>query len=708
MGGTKTFLKSLVAVALAALGACGGSGGSDGGGGPTAALGLVSTPKAMLELRQKATCDALKPAISESIANLFLSRPFPSCPDCMVTMATGGVVQPALGTDAASFDAFTGTNNQESGVDELDVVEADAAGNFYIVDGDYLVVANGLPPASLRQIAALELTTDGHVDGLVLDPENRRVVAVVSHVGLFEPVPLMILPPTPSDPIVELVFVDVADPTNPIVNRRLKIEGFELAIRRIDNRIHTVTHHEPFLPKTISTDSSLLDLRDQYMAAKMRGDTAAADSLERRIRARITDLVAALDVKELLPGLMLKEGDLPYADIAAPNCADVAVPDVPFSLALTSVTSIDSDGTNAASLMVVSNAWNVYASEQSVYLMQTSSGWWFSERQRQQTAIYKIAIGAGTPVYRAFGAVDGWAASSFQFSEHEDFLRVATNRWELDPASNFWLQDNNLYVLADNSAGSLDVVGSVLGFGRGERIFSARFLGDRGFVVTFRQIDPLFAFDLSNPRDPRLAGEVEVPGVSTYIHPLDETHLLTIGRDGDQNRLNGDFQLQIFDVQNLDEPRLVHKYVPQFSANGFAWTPALWDHLAFNYFPSAGTLTVPIQYYASQLDEHFSGFVAFSVSVANGFAELGRVDHSDLARRVYCTTTDGTVPAICTSGFYLRAANPRRSVSGSYSGETYIYTLSDVGMKVSVANSFGTPLAVLPLPYDDHPRLMPQ
>jgi hypothetical protein len=282
-------------------------------------------------------------------------------------------------------------------------------------------------------------------------------------------------------------------------------------------------------------------------------------------------------------------------------------------------------------------------------------------------------------------------------------LRLAANRWEIDPAADVWLQDNNLYVLADNSAGSLDVVGSVLGFGRGERIFSARFLGDRGFVVTFRQIDPLFAFDLSIPSDPRLAGELEIPGVSTYIHPLDETHLLTIGIDGDQNRLNGKFQLQIFDVQNLDDPRLLHKLVPEFSADGFAWTPAVWDHLAFNYFPAAGTLTVPVQYYATALDDHFSGFAAFSVSVANGFAELGRLDHSDLARQIYCTVSTGQVPAVCASGIYLQAADPRRSVSASYAGETYIYTLSDVGMKVSAAQNFGSPLAVLPLPYTDYP-----
>jgi hypothetical protein len=275
---------------------------------------------------------------------------------------------------------------------------------------------------------------------------------------------------------------------------------------------------------------------------------------------------------------------------------------------------------------------------------------------------------------------------------------VATNRSEFDPAASQWLRDNHLFVLGDNGAGRLNVVGKVGGFAAGERIFSTRFLGTRGFVVTFRQIDPLFTFDLSVPQDPRLVGQVEIPGVSTYLHPLDDAHLLTIGYDGDQNRLNGQFALQIFDVQNLAEPRLLHKLVPKFEAPGFAWTLATHDHLAFNYFPEGGTLTVPVQYYASSLGDDFSGFIAFSVSAANGFSELGRLDHSDLARAEYCATPTGVVPVKCSTGAYLAAAQPRRAVSAQLGGATYVYTLSNVGMKVSAAPTFGTAIAKLPLP----------
>ena len=152
----------------------------------------------------------------------------------------------------------------------------------------------------------------------------------------------------------------------------------------------------------------------------------------------------------------------------------------------------------------------------------------------------------------------------------------------------------------------------------------------------------------------------------------------------------------------------MHKHVPKLDARGFGWTQATHDHLAFNYFPAAGTLTVPVQYFATDLTDHFSGFFAFGVSAATGFTELGRLDHSDLARREHCAAPGLPTPAVCSSGLYLEAANPRRAVSASYNGATYIYTLSNVGMKVSAAQSFAQPIAVLPLPYrNDYPWLRP-
>ena len=686
-------------IAMLLLAACGSGGGNDGdpGPGPGPVDTLVTTPTARLALQQNNSCDELRDYVGDTIADLFIDGTHLPCIDCAFTIGGEDGLAAGSPADPATFDNFTGTNSQEAGVDELDLVEADANGNFYLVDGDYLVVSNGLPPEDLREIASLPIMESGFANGLLLDEVNSRLVIAVTD---FREQDLAlgstIAPEVWAQPMVELFFIDVADPANPVITKQLLLEGFKVAARRIDARVHVVSHFAPVMPITILEDIDLINLVQRYHDA-VANESPAANDLEQQIRDRVDLLLAQIEIEEFIPGIWEKDTGGDYVSIASANC-EVTMPDVSLQYALTSITSIDSDGENAGNLVVANTAWNVYASQSNLYLIQPSAGWWWDRWQREQTAIYKFAIGDGAAEYRAMGVVDGTAWNSFQYSEYDDHLRVATNRNEFDPADGTWTQDNHLFVLADDASGALNVVGSVRGYGENEAIFSSRFLGDRGFVVTFRRIDPLFAFDLSDPQNPQLMGELEIPGVSTYIHPLDDNHLLTVGFSGDEFGLNPGFQLQIFDVQDLASPQQLHVFEPDFTADGFAWTQAAYNHLAFNYYADAGVLTIPVQYFANELDEHFSGFAAFSVDPLNGFAELGRLDHSDLARDEYCPDTPDPGEA-CVFGYYLEAANPLRSVSATVGNDTIVYTFSNVGIRASNASDFSTPLATLPLDY---------
>jgi uncharacterized secreted protein with C-terminal beta-propeller domain len=159
-----------------------------------------------------------------------------------------------------------------------------------------------------------------------------------------------------------------------------------------------------------------------------------------------------------------------------------------------------------------------------------------------------------------------------------------------------------------------------------------RFEGDRGFVVTFKKTDPLFAFDLSNPKRPRLAGELKIPGFSTYMHLLDSTHLLTIGYDAADQGSFAFFTgvlLQIFDVHDLANPTLAHKTV--IGTRGSS-SEALTNHLAFNLWQDK--LAVPMTIcegggtngmYGTNMT--FSGLIVYDVSTATGLTERGRVAH---------------------------------------------------------------------------------
>jgi hypothetical protein len=156
---------------------------------------------------------------------------------------------------------------------------------------------------------------------------------------------------------------------------------------------------------------------------------------------------------------------------------------------------------------------------------------------------------------------------------------------------------NDVYVL-EQQGDELVTVGSVEGIAPRETIQAARFIGDRGFVVTFESIDPIFTLDLSDPTQPALVGELEVPGFSTFIVPMDEDHLLTVGQyipDGSAVFRPWSVQLSIFDVSDFAQPVLSHNLV--IGEETGAYSEALYNPKAFTYFAQEGKIALPVSIY---------------------------------------------------------------------------------------------------------------
>jgi uncharacterized secreted protein with C-terminal beta-propeller domain len=173
--------------------------------------------------------------------------------------------------------------------------------------------------------------------------------------------------------------------------------------------------------------------------------------------------------------------------------------------------------------------------------------------------------------------------------EYEGYLRIATTTGHV-PSPDV---QSTLSVLVEKSD-ELKVIGRVDKIAPREDIRSVRFNGDKGFIVTFKKTDPLFVFDLSNPHSPKIAGELKIPGYSTYMHLMDNDHLLTIGYDSDDMGSFAWFQgimLQIFDVSDMSNPTLLHKNV--IGTRG-STSEAATNHLAFNYFAPKDLLAIPI------------------------------------------------------------------------------------------------------------------
>ena len=344
------FIKRVILVfAMANLLACGSS--SDPiQNQPPPVAGLQRIPPDKLVPEPKASCDDLRSYVANSISDLILNDSgYGFCPDCVLAIdGSEGLAAVVAVADAivtpGFFEDVTGTNNQEAGVDELDLVAADQAGNFYTLDGRHLVVANGLPPENLREIANLELDNQAFPDGLLFDEPNGRLIVAMSGYSPFDFLPALSLI-APGFPTVELLFIDVTVPSNPVIERRLMLEGFRLAARKIDDRVHLVSHFTPALPESVITDEGLLALQSEYHNLP-EGDPGR-DALAQDIRDRVSELIAATDARSFVPSVRTREGDGEYVDVTQANCADVAVPDVSLSYALTTVASIDSDGSNS-------------------------------------------------------------------------------------------------------------------------------------------------------------------------------------------------------------------------------------------------------------------------------------------------------------------------------------------------------------------------
>lgn len=323
------------------------------------------------------------------------------------------------------------------------------------------------------------------------------------------------------------------------------------------------------------------------------------------------------------------------AEGALLGCEQAHAPEMFSGFGMVSVVSIDlaegleSGVTSSSGAGVMAGGQTVYSSAERLYVAAPQWVDWESlaeedrieAAQRHGTNVHRFDISdPARAVYEMSGRVEGQLLNQFAMDEHAGYLRVATTTgspWGRDEEES----DNHVVVLAPGD-GVLEEVGSVSGLGRGETIRSVRFMGDIGYVVTFRETDPLYTLDLSDPKAPDVVGELKILGYSAYLHPVGDGWLLGVGRDGtEEGRLLGT-QVSLFDVGDPATPELVAQ---QTLPNGDSRVEG--DHRAFLWWAETNLAAVPVASYDS---EQFNGLIGYTVDVEAGeITELGRVVHMD-------------------------------------------------------------------------------
>ena len=273
---------------------------------------------------------------------------------------------------------------------------------------------------------------------------------------------------------------------------------------------------------------------------------------------------------------------------------------------------------------LMTDAQTIYASKRSLFVATER---WFdpavSDPERQVdagrfTAIHKFALDPKSAEYRGSGEVRGFVLNQFALSEHDGVLRVATTDqppWRANAEQRE--SESFVTVLGEK----LDEIGRVGGLGRGEQIFAVRFLGEKGYVVTFRQVDPLYTLDLSNPQKPAVRGELKIRGFSSYLHPIGNDLLLGLGQDANEQGQTQGTQLSLFDVSDLSAPRRIHQHTLGESSS----SAAEYDHRAFLYWPSTKLTVIPVSAYKPE--DEFNGAFGFRVERDNGISQVGSAEH---------------------------------------------------------------------------------
>jgi len=211
-------------------------------------------------------------------------------------------------------------------------------------------------------------------------------------------------------------------------------------------------------------------------------------------------------------------------------------------------------------------------------------------KELEKTVIHKISIDKGDLKYKTSGEVTGMVLNQFSMDESGGYFRIATtkNRTWSQFTTDSMESYSNIYVLD----GDMKIAGKVENIAKGEQIYSVRFMQNRAYMVTAKQTDPLFVIDLSSPGDPKILGELKVPGFSSYLHPYDDTTLIGLGKETDENgRVTGGVKLSLFDVSDVKNPRELDKYIIGDSSSN---SIALNEHKAFLFSRDKNILVIPV------------------------------------------------------------------------------------------------------------------
>jgi uncharacterized secreted protein with C-terminal beta-propeller domain len=600
------------------------------------------------------------------------------------------------GGDSAP-SSYSTTNVQEKGVDEADLVKTDGE-YVYVLNDDVLSIVRSWPAESAKVVGEI-LIKPISGDGSAVEKMFLSGDRILVYTGEW------------SDrggdwrSQTGVSIIDISNREAPVMVDRKLLDGSLVSARMIGTDVYTVLNNSIRLPTEVYEDIDKLpwmmfeDVYDIPWDAPAVDRLAARERLQEIFRPFVAKHVSDAGARSFLPTITHEDGDTE----AMLGCTDVLHSKDPSEAGLTTVAHVDlaSDkiGVSTESTGVLAGSTTVYASKQNLYIAQTSYGWWDGISDLElETRIHRLALDGADSRYESTGSVDGFLHNQFSMSEHEGLLRVATTYedWRWGTSSEDRKVGNNIFIL-DAQQPQMGRIGELTGLAPGEQIYATRFQGDRAFMVTFVQVDPLFTIDLRYPTAPVAVGELKIPGYSSYLHPIGKDHVLGIGMEGTWDGWITGLAISLFDVSNFADPKQQDQLTLECDGSS---SEALWDHHAVLVY--GDTVAIPAYGYSYSwgsetgdgMDEEAtdgeyretSGLIVADIDTETGLTQRGFVDHRPLVEAIYCPDSDD-----CSDTSYM--PRMRRSLVI----EDYLFSISELGVMVSSMEDPEVPLAAVPL-----------
>lgn len=447
---------------------------------------------------------------------------------------------------------FSTTNIQVEGVDEADIVKGDGK-YIYVVSGNRVIIIDAYPAESAKILS--EIQENGNPTEIFTNGD-KLVVFGWTFVRVY----------------------DVSCKEEPTLKRDVSFDGNYFDSRMIGDYVYVIVISPPIYYSYTWEESE-----DSYVGIKHG--------------------ISGIEFEITLPEISIN------GNVRTTQATEIYYFDVSdYSYEFTTIMAIntqDDDEEIKTETILMGAAHNIFVSPNNIYITYTNS-WYIplvdgNEDWTEKTTIHKITIADGEIEYKSQGEVPGRVLNQFSMDEYQGYFRIATTTG--------WSDQNHVYILDED----LNIVGKLEGLAPGERIYSARFIGDRAYLVTFREVDPLFVVDLKDPNNPKVLGKLKIPGYSDYLHPYDENHVIGVGRETG-------VKIALFDVSDPENPKEISKYeVGNWSTDSYA----LYDHRAFLFSRSKNLLVMPIGYYSQQ-----EAYV-FNVSLEDGIVLKGTITHME-------------------------------------------------------------------------------